>query len=252
MTKYWTALGLAAALGAATSASAMMQQAPVTGPVTPVAPLPPPPSWRRLPTADELAWLYPSEARMRGQEGQTKMKCKVLKDGALTDCTILQEDPPGQGFGKAILAAARYFKMTPTTPDGKSVEGGLVIIPIDWRLPGSSPNPASADPVGALFPADARAKGVGGVVKMECVVTADGRLSDCMINSECPAGLGFGDATLKSAPYFKMRPQTVDGRPVGGGKVIIPMAWKVAGLEPPAECLTPPTTSKPAVSPATH
>lgn len=176
------------------------------------------------------------------------MTCKVLKDGALTDCTILQEDPPGQGFGEAALASARYFKMTPTTADGKSVEGGSVIIPLKWQLAAPAPNPpgtpASADPIAELFPAAARAKNVGGVVQMNCLAQTDGTLSGCKIVSECPVGLGFGDATLKVAPYFKMRPKTVQGRPVAS-RVIIPIAWKLEGTEIPATCPQPPTSSKP-------
>ena len=104
--------------------------------------------------------------------------------------------------------------------------------------------PASADPIAALFPAAARAKNVGGVTRMKCLATADGRLSDCAIIFECPAGHGFGEAALKTARYFKMRPRTVDGRPVGGGQVIIPMKWKIAGAIP-AECSSPPTSAKP-------
>jgi TonB family protein len=92
------------------------------------------PDWGRMPTGDDLARVYPRPALSRGLSGRTKMSCKVRKDGTLTDCAIVQEDPPGYGFGDATLAVARYFRMTPTTADGKSVEGGTVIIPIAWRL----------------------------------------------------------------------------------------------------------------------
>lgn len=92
------------------------------------------PDWVRMPTGDDLARVYPRPALSRGLSGHTKMSCKVRKDGTLTDCAIVQEDPPGYGFGDATLAVAQYFKMTPTTADGKSVEGGTVIIPIAWRV----------------------------------------------------------------------------------------------------------------------
>jgi TonB family protein len=156
----------AMALGVAAPALAMQSAAPLglgLGPATPqtapasssptfIPPSSPPPTsqfirnpiWERLPTAAELAPLYPNEARTRGQVGKTKMKCEVLKDGALTACTILQEDPPGQGFGESILASARYFKMAPTAADGTSVEGRSIIIPIKWEV--APPPPTSAKP----------------------------------------------------------------------------------------------------------
>ena len=66
--------------------------------------------------------------------GEAVIRCKVKLDGTLTDCTIIREAPPGYGFGRATVEAARYFKMTPKTADGTSVEGGVVTIPLNWRL----------------------------------------------------------------------------------------------------------------------
>lgn len=83
---------------------------------------------------------------------------------------------------------------------------------------------------------------VGGVTRMRCRVTAEGKLSDCVVVFECPAGRGFGAAALKAAAYFKMRPRTADGRPVGGGEVVIPIKWKFGGAEIPAKCLSPTAT----------
>jgi protein TonB len=119
-------------------------------PVTPVA-LPPPmplptpaaeatpqavagPNWVRTPTGDDLSRIYPGRARDRRLGGHTTMACKVRKDGTLTDCAITEETPTGYGFGEAALASAQYFRMSPTTADGKSVEGGTVVIPIGWRM----------------------------------------------------------------------------------------------------------------------
>jgi TonB family protein len=261
----------ALALALAAPALAMPSAAPLgpvaVGPQTAPAGSPPPPfpfaslpvaassshtfyypRWERLPTGDEFARLYPPEARRRGLDGQTKMRCKILKDGALTDCTILQENPPALGFGEAALAAARYFKMTATVGDGKSIEGDSVIIPHKWQITAPPPSPpdspASTDPIANLFPAAAKAKNVGGFAKMNCLAQTDGSLSGCVIVSECPAGLGFGEATLKFVPYVKMRPKTVQGRPVAS-RVIVPIAWKLVGAKIPATCPQPPTSSKP-------
>ena len=103
--------------------------------------LPPPapffiwnPDWMHLPTADELAPLYPAAARANGRDGAAVIQCKVVRNGGLTDCVSFWETPLGQGFGAATLKAARYFMVHPTLTDGTSLEGGMVLIPLNWRL----------------------------------------------------------------------------------------------------------------------
>jgi hypothetical protein len=43
--------------------------------------------------------------------------------------------------------------------------------------------------------------------------------------AESPSGLGFGEAALTLTRYFAMRPKTVNGIPVGGATVVIPMRF---------------------------
>ena len=38
-------------------------------------------------------------------------------------------------------------------------------------------------------------------------------------------GFQFGEQALKMITYFKMKPQTKDGAPVGGASVVIPIAF---------------------------
>ena len=81
----------------------------------------------------------------------------------------------------------------------------------------------------ALYPRAAQSQHASGHTKMSCKVRTDGTLTACAIVEETPPNMGFGEATLKAAPYFKMRPKTIDGRPVDGGTVFVPLRWQFPG-----------------------
>ena len=78
------------------------------------------------------------------------------------------------------------------------------------------------------YPPGALEKGVGGKTQIECRVDAQGRLFGCYVIKEDPPSMGFGAAALSLSDKFLMRPKTVDGTPVSGAKVIIPLNFAVA------------------------
>ena len=49
-----------------------------------------------------------------------------------------------------------------------------------------------------------------GAVELECTVQADGRVVGCVILSETPAGMGFGQAALSAARRARLSPRSVD------------------------------------------
>jgi TonB family protein len=95
------------------------------------------PDWRRRPTAENFADYYPDRAQRDGVGGMAVAQCTVLATGRLTDCTLVYEDPPGYGFGAAILKLTAFFEAKPLTEDGKPVSGGVVRIPIRFGMMGS-------------------------------------------------------------------------------------------------------------------
>lgn len=80
----------------------------------------------------------------------------------------------------------------------------------------------------AVWPKAAMALNIGGSAILRCEVTTQGALEGCVVESETPAGMGFGAAALVLAPTFAMKPAMQDGKPVRS-TVGIPIKWAAPG-----------------------
>ena len=77
----------------------------------------------------------------------------------------------------------------------------------------------------ASWPYEAAQKGIGGRAVIQCSVDVQGLLQGCTVVSETPEGSGFGGSALLLAGSFEMKPKMVNGRPVAGGVVRIPIVF---------------------------
>lgn len=146
---------------------------------------------------------------------------KVIQPREVKPPPIAIAAPPPLNLGPPVKKEDTVKNVGPVAPPAPKVEHTAVIAQPQWiRQP-------NGDDYAAYYPPSALERGTEGHTTMECTVTAAGTLTSCVITEETPKGAGFGSASLRLASKFKMRPQTADGRPVEGGKVIIPIGWRL-------------------------
>lgn len=90
----------------------------------------------------------------------------------------------------------------------------------------------SREAVENAFPALPLALRIEGYAILSCGVAVTGVLSDCRVETEAPEGLGFSQAAFSLADEFRMSPRLVDGKPVAGGTVRIPIRFVLPKSEP--------------------
>jgi TonB family protein len=192
------------------------------------------PVWAAAPSFDDLAAAYP--ARAGGDEGYVAEHCQVLRSGALTGCSAIKEEPKGEGFSNAARSLTAKFRVDPALARTPHVATLFVDVPIRF------PPPASAEmkdrtvmaPVWVagfetqralrLFPPEAAARGLtSGRGIARCSIAADGALTACSPEPGEPDGLGFSEAAVKLASTMRMNLWSLDGAPVEGGVIHIPI-----------------------------
>lgn len=87
------------------------------------------------------------------------------------------------------------------------------------------------DDIASLYPSDAQRLNIWGRAVLGCTVDRAGLLQDCAVQSETPNAMGFGAAASALAGKFQMASLALDGRPVEGAKVTVPVRF-ITGKPP--------------------
>jgi protein TonB len=80
----------------------------------------------------EIVRNYPRDALRARQGGRAVLTCRIGLDTRLEGCRVVQETPPGRGFGQAALASSVHFRFRPPTENGQPVPGREVTVGVDF------------------------------------------------------------------------------------------------------------------------
>lgn len=213
--------------------------------------------WIEAPTYAEVVAAYPQKARDAKVGGHAVLDCRFDRQGRLGGCSVLDERPGGYGFGAAAKALTGKFLAPREDASGASLKSASTQIPFTFdptmltdgkpvigkprwvRLPEGSEMTAG-------YPQAARAAHIdSALVTLSCAVGLAGRLGDCEVTRQDPAGYDFDKAAMALSNDFQVTVWTAEGLPTVGGRIHVPIHYRMEDTPPPA----PAPASAPAAKP---
>ena len=122
------------------------------------------------------------------------------------------------GLLALAMAASAQAEVAAPPQNGAATAEKVIVRPVWDKLP-------DGEALTKFYPKRTSIQPRAGRAVIQCQVNKDGTLFDCVVLRETPASEDFGNAALKMAPYFQMKPMTADGTPVDGGTVTIPVVF---------------------------
>jgi TonB family protein len=193
--------------------------------------------WRRAPTVEQVLAAYPAKAKAAKVGGAAILDCRIGKDGGISKCQTVREQPTGQGFAAAAKSLAPLFTTPIDTGKGETAAGARAHVNITFAASAiDAEKPVIGRPkwvaiprindMAAMLPEAAKkAKVYKARVVMDCKVVAEGAVDGCKVVSQDPTGLGYDQAALMLSKYFRLAVWTEEGLPSVGGLVSIPLRF---------------------------
>jgi protein TonB len=91
-----------------------------------------PPRFMRGPTRAEIVRTYPRAALAARQTGHVLLRCRIGLDTRLDGCRVVDETPPGAGFGAAALQAATAFRFRPPVVAGQARDDFIITVGVEF------------------------------------------------------------------------------------------------------------------------
>ena len=199
------------------------------------------PELRSIKGAPAPVEKFPDTAARAGlASGLAVVACDSVATGALTGCVVVKETPPDLGFGQSAITFVQALNLNPWQ-NGEPLIGSKVQIPVYIDAPDAASRPTFSrkaifqvsgreGTAGGYFPDRAYRMGVDGTAVIECVLTADAVLDDCVPVSESVPDFDFLNAALRMAKVkaIKAKPRQVDGQPVAAEVVQVTVPFIIA------------------------
>jgi TonB family protein len=194
------------------------------------------PPWIASPTAAQVTAAWPAEAGAL-PSGQAVLRCDLDKVGGLKSCDVISENPRNKGFGKAAKTLSKSFKVSFGGQNGKDLDDYKIDVPFRFRNPATPDTRKLTKPrwirtltaqgMADIYPEAAMKAGVKtGLGVVSCLVNASGDLTDCQAAREEPANLAFAAAAIQAAGVMRMNPWTLEGDPVDGLRITLPVRFE--------------------------
>jgi TonB family protein len=205
------------------------------------------PIWAKAPSFDDMAAAWPASAGAI-PSGSAVLRCSMRASGQMRDCRIAADSSPDRAFGRAAQGLADRFTIRANPDEAVKFANSDVAIAFTFLNPASVEGrgrtisdpkwitSVKAEKVLEVFPPQAAELGVkAGRGVADCLVAADGKLTDCQVAREKPADLGFGASAVAIARLMQVNPWTNRGRPAAGARIKLPVDFNLAPEAAPAE-----------------
>jgi TonB family protein len=205
------------------------------------------PVWDKTPAIPDIQTEIDKKVGDKFADGKVVLQCLVAKkSGRISNCTVASASPGMAQFQGVARSLTSKFQADPkilaniktdvminlafSFPDMASeVWGKRYLTRPQWiRTP-------TFEPGQKTFPDEAAKAGLKtGSATVDCIVAADGGLTQCAVASESTPGVGFGVMAVQIAQGFATNPWTDDGVPAGGAHVRLPIQLVDPGPAQPA------------------